>query len=87
MKKKAFAVLLGFVMLCSVFAGVAFSQPAGKAIVDNACIKCHNLKRVESASKDAAQWEATLDRMIAKGAKVKPEDRETVLKYLNTLNK
>lgn len=85
--RKAFAVLLSLGMFCVLSGGLALAQPAGKAIVDNACSKCHNTKRVESASKNPAEWEATLDRMIAKGAKVKPEDRENVLKYLNTLNK
>ena len=85
--RKAFAVILSLGMFCALSGGLALAQPAGKAIVDNACSKCHNTKRVESADKTAAQWEATLDRMIAKGAKVKPEDRENVLKYLNTLNK
>jgi mono/diheme cytochrome c family protein len=55
--------------------------------VDNACSKCHGIKKVESASKNASEWEATLDRMIKKGAKVTPEERDAILKYLNTLNK
>ncbi len=84
---RLFAVLAGGIFLCALSAGVALAQPAGKAIVDNACSKCHGIKKVESASKNAAEWEATLDQMIKKGAKVKPEERVVVLKYLNTLNK
>lgn len=85
--KKVLSVLTGGILFCVFCAGFAFAQPAGKAIVDNACTKCHNLKRVESALKNAAEWETTLDRMIKKGAKVKPEEREAVLKYLNGLSK
>jgi cytochrome c5 len=85
--KRAFTVLVSGMFLCVVSVGVAFAQPAGKAIVNNACTKCHSIKRVESAKKNASEWEATLDRMIKKGAKVTPGERETVLKYLNTLNK
>lgn len=85
--KRAFTVLVSGIFLCALSVGVAFAQPAGKAIVDNACSKCHGIKKVESAKKNASEWETTLDRMIKKGAKVKPEERETVLQYLNTLNK
>lgn len=85
--KRAFAVLVSGMFLCALSVGAAFAQPAGKAIVDNACSKCHGIKKVESATKNAAQWEATLDRMIKKGAKVAPAERDAVLKYLNTLNK
>ncbi len=85
--KRAFAVLVSGLFLGTLSVGAAFAQPAGKAIVDNACSKCHCIKKVESATKNAAEWEATLDRMIKKGAKVKPEEKEAVLKYLNTLNK
>ena len=85
--KKMLSVLTGGLFIGVFCAGAACAQPAGKAIVDNACTKCHGIKKVESAHKKTAEWEATLDRMIKKGAKVKPEEREAVLKYLNTLNK
>lgn len=84
---RTFTVLMSGIFLCVLSFGAAFAQPAGKAIVDNACSKCHGIKKVESASKNAAEWEATLDRMIKKGAKVAPEKRDAVLKYLNMLNK
>lgn len=87
--KRTLAVLAGGILLYALSGGggVAFAQPPGKAIVDNACSKCHNTKRIYSASKNPAEWEATLDRMIKKGAGVKPEERATVLQFLNTLNK
>ena len=84
---RIFTVLISGIFFCVLFSGAAFAQLAGKAIVDNACSKCHGIKKVESASKNAAEWEATLDRMIKKGANVTPEKRDAVLKYLNTLNK
>ena len=59
----------------------------GKVLVDQSCTKCHGIKKVESAKKNAAEWEAQLDRMIKKGAVVKPTDRAAVLQYLNSLNK
>lgn len=85
--KKALAVLVSGIFLSALSVGVAFAQPAGKAIVDTVCSKCHNTERIYKANKKPVEWEATLERMIKKGAKVKPEEKDTVLKYLNTLNK
>lgn len=85
--KKKLVVLVSGIFLCAMFVGAAFAQPAGKAIVDKACSKCHGLKKVEKANKNLSQWETTLDRMIKKGAQVSPQEKEVVLKYLNTLNK
>jgi len=83
--KKAWLVLTVGLFLCACYAGSALAQPAGKAIVENACSKCHGVKKVEKAGKKAGEWEATLDRMIKKGAQVKPEDRAVILAYLNSL--
>ena len=85
--KRFSAVLISVVVLVIFSAGFAFAQPPAKAIVDDACSKCHNTKRIYSANKNLAGWGITLDRMIKKGAKIKPEERDPVLKYLNTLNK
>jgi len=85
--KRAFAVSGSGIFLFTLCVGTVFAQPSGKAIVDNACSACHSIKRVNEANKNAAEWESTLDRMIKKGAKVKPEERAAVLQYLKTLNK
>ena len=78
-------------MSCTVallFAGsLANAQPAAKALVEKECSKCHGLSKVNSAKKDIAGWEKTVDRMIKKGANVKPEEKDAVIKYLATLNK
>jgi len=85
--KKALAVLVSGIFVSVLFVGAAFAQPAGKAIVDNVCSKCHNTERIYKANKKPAEWEATVEKMTKKGAKVKPEEKDTILKYLNTLNK
>lgn len=85
--KSVLAILLSSVLLLVFSASTLFAQQTAKAIVDKECAKCHNLKKVYTASKDAAGWEKTLDRMIKKGAVIKPEEKDPVLKYLRTLNK
>jgi hypothetical protein len=82
-----FVFLLSGVFLLLPATAPLFAQPAAESLVDNECSKCHNLKRVYSANKKAGDWEKTVDRMIKKGAKIKPEEKDAVIKYLNTLNK
>ena len=62
--RRFLSVLMGCIFLLMLSAGYIFAQPRGKAIVDDACSKCHNTKRIYSANKKAADWEVTLDRMI-----------------------
>lgn len=82
--KKVWTICTGSLAVCFLLAGAAWAQVDGKAVVQKSCAACHGIKKVESAKKNAAEWEATLDRMIKKGAKVKPEERAAVLKYLTT---
>jgi cytochrome c5 len=80
------AAICGISLL--VFASMTvLAQPTGKSIVDEECSKCHDTKRIYSANKNPSEWESTVNRMIKKGAKIKPEEKAELLKYLNTLNK
>ncbi|MGA2525749.1 MAG: hypothetical protein ABSF79_03935 [Smithellaceae bacterium] len=85
--KMFFVVLISGVFLLLPATTPLFAQPAAKSLVDKECSKCHNTKRIYSANKKAGEWEKTVDRMIKKGAKIKPEEKDAVMKYLNTLNK
>jgi hypothetical protein len=85
--KMFFVVLISGVFLLLPATAPLFAQPAAKSLVDKECSKCHNTKRIYSANKKAGEWEKTADRMIKKGAKIKPEEKDAVIKYLNTLNK
>jgi hypothetical protein len=85
---KNFIVVLVSCTFLFLFAAVpAVAQTDAKALMEKECSKCHNLKRVNKADKDAAGWEKTVDRMIKKGAAIKPEEKDDVIKYLSTLNK
>jgi len=85
--KMVSSVLISVVVLAVFSAGFVLAQPAAKTLVDDACSRCHGIKKVYSANKNIDEWVITLDRMIKIGAKIKPEERDAVLKYLNTLNK
>lgn len=54
----------------------------GQALVAQRCSVCHSLTRIQQSSKNEAQWEATVARMIGKGAKLSPQERAAVVQYL-----
>jgi hypothetical protein len=81
----AAAVSCGFLFL--LIASPALAQSEAKALVEKECSRCHGIGKVNKASKDTAGWEKTVNRMIKKGAVIKPEEKDDVIKYLSTLNK
>jgi hypothetical protein len=85
MKSLMIFVISG-IFLCLSVVVPAFAQPA-KELIEKECARCHNLNRVKKANKDTAAWNITVDRMIKKGANIKPEEKEAVIRYLNTYNK
>ena len=56
--------------------------PDGKVLVEARCAQCHDLGLVERARKTEAAWKATVERMVAKGAKLDEEEQALVIQYL-----
>jgi hypothetical protein len=58
---------------------------SGKEIVAQRCTVCHSQSRIDNArkQKSRAQWEGTVDRMIAKGAQVNKAERALLLDDLS----
>lgn len=61
---------------------LAVTEIDGKTIMENACSLCHTVDRVISAKKNHADWESTVDRMIAKGAVLSNDQRAVLIEYL-----
>ena len=55
---------------------------AGRDIVERSCSQCHSLETVLRSHLNRRQWEARIDEMIAKGAKLSDEDIDVVAEYL-----
>jgi mono/diheme cytochrome c family protein len=69
--------------------GVPGQQPAeadGRAILQRNCQQCHELA---TASKKLASedWRAVITRMVTYGARLTPADQQTLIGYLNGLEK
>ncbi len=60
------------------------SLPAGPAMVKvkTACSGCHGLDQVTGAHKTPDQWEASVETMIDRGAKVADADFDGIVAYL-----
>jgi hypothetical protein len=58
-----------------------FSPPPA---VKTACLVCHEEDLIRMQRLTPAQWDREVNKMTSWGARVKPEDREALLKYLST---
>lgn len=81
-------ILLSALLLGSLLAacgGGKEEAPAaldGQALTQERCTGCHDLGRVESATKAADEWKATVERMVSKGAELNQAEQEAVIAYL-----
>ena len=67
-----------------VTAQVALPDGPGKDQMIRVCGVCHEAQRVASIRLTREGWEATINDMIARGAKGTDEDLQAVLDYLST---
>jgi mono/diheme cytochrome c family protein len=54
----------------------------GKSVIESRCSTCHGLAQVQAAKNDLEGWQATVDRMVGRGAQLTPEQQQLVVKYL-----
>ena len=54
----------------------------GRALLQERCTLCHNLNRIEQASKSEDQWRTTVEQMISKGAVLNAEEKEALIQFL-----
>ena len=83
----ALAVLGLLVLLLSTLlaaCGTAGDEPEldGQALVQERCSECHDLARVQSASKSRQEWQSTVERMVELGAELNEAEQAAVVDYL-----
>ena len=54
----------------------------GQSLVEERCTRCHDLARVTNVQKTDEEWQATVERMVSKGADLNPAEQEAVIQYL-----
>ena len=92
---RLFALILGLTIIALVIVGCGVAEPEptptpavhpGKALVEGRCGTCHGVARVNTANFSREGWGATIDQMIALGAKVNDEQKEMIVDYLVSTN-
>lgn len=63
-------------------AGCAWGQDAGKNAAARVCIQCHEYERSVAPRQNRAGWQATVDKMVALGAKGTQKDFDAIVDYL-----
>jgi len=54
----------------------------GKALMNERCTVCHTTERIQTAKKSKAEWETTVSRMKAKGAKLNDAETTALVDFL-----
>lgn len=52
------------------------------ALLEDRCGSCHSSSIPKNARKSKRDWAETVNRMIARGAKLSPEERKVLIKHL-----
>lgn len=52
------------------------------ALLESRCGACHTTDYAKNARKSKSDWEETVTRMMAKGAKLSPEEKKSLVKHL-----
>lgn len=60
----------------------ALPEGSGKGLVASTCSKCHALSVVTSRKKRGAEWESTVNDMVAKGAQITTDEAKSIAQYL-----
>jgi competence protein ComEA len=61
----------------------AMPDGAGKPIVQQKCVICHNLTVVTSKHASQKEWDQVVNQMVSRGADLSDEEIDTVIAYLS----
>lgn len=74
--------IVAALLLCAATASAQNADPPGKAAAARICIQCHEYERSISPRQNRAGWQATMDQMIAVGAKGTQKEFDAIVDYL-----
>lgn len=58
------------------------AAPGGPELLASRCTGCHSLAHVERSAKSRPLWEATVARMVRKGARLSRAEQDLLLDHL-----
>lgn len=83
MKRKLMLGLAIVLVLSTVEVPLALALEDGAKILEQRCTVCHPSSRPKSKQKTPEQWNATVTRMMSKGAQLTPEEKQILVDYLS----
>jgi competence protein ComEA len=75
-------LLAALLALSSSIAWAQLPDGPGKSETERICSQCHELARSISLHQDRAGWQATMDKMVALGAKGTAQEFQVITEYL-----
>jgi hypothetical protein len=81
-----FGLLVGFTFSPSV-SPVVLASEDGASLLEERCSVCHPSTRPKSKHKTPEQWEATVTRMMGKGARLTEDEKKILLEHLSSTYK
>jgi competence protein ComEA len=82
LRRKRLGPILGAFLAATSVQAQDLPDGAGKDLVMNVCSVCHELTRITSKKKTKDEWNDTVDKMAARGAKASNEEFDTIVNYL-----
>lgn len=80
--KKNLIVLSAISMLAFAASAIAAPVLDGAKILDERCKSCHVSARAKMLKKNKGEWEAVVNRMVVKGAKLNEPEKKALVDYL-----
>ena len=93
MKSPSLMLVAGLLLAGPLFASPAYAQesappggpqPPGRAVVLSKCFQCHTDAMFRDQRQSHRAWEATIYRMVGRGALWTPEEIKLMADYLGT---
>src|SRR5262245_61452431 len=64
--------------------GAQLPEGAGRALLLQACVQCHDFKSIVSQRKTSAAWRRTVNEMIWRGAPLVADEASVLTNYLSS---
>ena len=81
-KRERLATILTASLLTASVQAQDLPDGAGKDVVVKVCTVCHDTARIISKKWTKEEWNATIDKMAARGAMASDEEFEIIVTYL-----
>jgi hypothetical protein len=83
MKKLLLLVLVSGFVLSTITINIVYAEGDGANLLEERCSVCHPSSRPKSKQKTPEQWEATVNRMMSKGARLSDDEKPILINFLS----